>query len=143
MPRNAYVDSSALLKLAFPETETPALEADLGAREGLVSSQLTMVECARALRRESRRIALYGLEDLMEGVVLMDITPEIAERAGELQPDLLRSLDAIQVATAMSVGDQSLEVITYDQRLADAARANGLTVVQPGRPVRRSLGEGG
>ena len=132
MPGHVYIDSSALLKLAFPEAETAALEADLAAREGLVSSRLTRVECARALRRESRRVPLYGLEDLMEGVVLMDMTPEIAERAGELQPAVLRSLDAIQVATALSVGDNSLEFITYDQRLADAARANGLTVVQPG-----------
>jgi predicted nucleic acid-binding protein len=135
VPRNVYIDSSALLKLAFPEAETAALEADLAGREGLVSSRLTLVECARALRRESRRIPLYNLEDLMEGVVLMDMTPEIADRAGELQPAVLRSLDAIQVATALSVGDQSLDVITYDQRLADAARANGLTVVQPGRPA--------
>ena len=40
---------------------------------------------------------------------------------------------AIHLASALSVGDPSLEVITYDTRLADAARASGLTVVQPGR----------
>jgi hypothetical protein len=37
------------------------------------------------------------------------------------------------VATALSIGDGQVEVITYDKRFADAARANGLTVVQPGR----------
>lgn len=43
------------------------------------------------------------------------------------------SLDAIHLATALSIGDARLEVITYDGRFAGAARANGLTVVQPGR----------
>ena len=37
---------------------------------------------------------------------------------------------------ALSIGDAQVEVITYDQRFADAARANGLSVVQPG--ARRS-----
>ena len=46
------------------------------------------------------------------------------------------SLDAIHLATALSIGDADMEVITYDTRFAAAARANGLTVIQPGRPAR-------
>ncbi|MEX2270129.1 MAG: type II toxin-antitoxin system VapC family toxin [Vicinamibacterales bacterium] len=132
MAGNAYVDSSALLKLAFPDAYTPALEADLSARDGLLSSRLTAIECGRTLRRETRRKPLYTLEDLLEGVVLLEITPAIGERASDVPPPVLRSLDAIHLATALSLEDPSLELITYDHRLADAARAHGLTVVQPG-----------
>jgi predicted nucleic acid-binding protein len=45
----------------------------------------------------------------------------------------VRALDAIHLATALAIDDDELEFITYDDRLADAARAEGLTVVQPGR----------
>ena len=33
----------------------------------------------------------------------------------------------------MQPGDGDLDFVTYDARLADAARAHGLRVVQPGR----------
>ncbi len=134
MPGHAYIDSSALLKLAFPEPETSALEADLAARDGLLSSRLTAVECARALTREMQREALYSREELLGMVLLLDITPTILEQAADVTPPVLRSLDAIQLATILSVGDPTLEVITYDRRLAAAAQAHGLAVVQPGRP---------
>lgn len=132
MGGNAYVDSSALLKLAFVEDETPALEAAL-AQRALVSSRLTRVECGRALGRETRRQAILTLDQLIESVYLVDIGTPIVDRAVTLSPVVLRSLDAIQVATALSLADPDLEFVTYDQRMADAARANGLTVVQPGR----------
>ena len=133
MPGIAYIDSSALLKLAFPEAETPAIEADLADRDGLVSSRLCAIECARAYRRESGRTSLQSLDDLLEGVVFIEISAAIAEKASDTGPAELRALDAIHLASALSAGDPSLEVITYDRRLADAARAIGLTVVQPGR----------
>ena len=46
---------------------------------------------------------------------------------------MVRSLDAIHLATALAIGDDQLEFVTYDDRQADAARAAGLKVVQPGR----------
>jgi predicted nucleic acid-binding protein len=45
----------------------------------------------------------------------------------------LRSLDAIHLATALSINEPGLEVITYDGRFAEAALASGLRVIQPGR----------
>lgn len=133
MAGNAYVDSSALLKLAFVEAETHALEAEL-AQRAIVSSRLTRVECGRALSRETLRRAVLTLEQLLESVFLLDISRPIVDRAVTLSPRVLRSLDAIQLATALSLADPTLAFITYDQRMAEAARAHGLTVVQPGRP---------
>jgi uncharacterized protein len=132
----AYVDSSALLKLAVREPETSALEADLAARDGLVSSRLAVLECRRAARRASHTRVLQTVDQVLDAIYLLDITPAILDEAARADPPLLRSLDALHLATALSIGDAGVEVITYDSRFADAARAHGLTVVQPGRPAR-------
>ena len=130
----AYIDSSAVLKLAIHEPETAALETYLAGCEGLVSSRLAVLECRRAVSRASRARVLQTIDDVLDAIYLLDVTPAILEDAANAEPRLLRSLDAIHVATALSIGDAQVEVITYDQRFADAARATGLTVVQPGRP---------
>jgi hypothetical protein len=74
------------------------------------------------------------MEDVLDAIYLLDLTQAVLDDAAGTDPPLLRSLDAIHLATALSIGDAQVEVITYDERFADAARANGLTVVQPGRP---------
>lgn len=132
MPGTAYVDSSALLKLAVREAETAALEADLAGRDGLLVSRLAVVECHRAARRASHGRVLQTVDQILDAVYLLEVTPAILDDAGAQHPPLLRSLDAIHLATALSVGDPGMAVITYHRRFADAARANGLTVVQPG-----------
>lgn len=134
MPGLAYVDSSALLKLALHEPEESALESDFLARRGLVASALVALECRRAARRHSDHRAAGVVEDLLDAVYLLEMTPAILDRAARVDPPRLRSLDAIHLATALSIDaqDNDLEVITYDIRLAEAAAANGLRVVRPG-----------
>lgn len=133
----SYIDSSALLKLAVREPETSALEAHIASSEGLVSSRLAVLECRRAARRASRARVLQAVDAVLEAVYLLEITPAILDDAASADPPLLRSLDAIHLATALSIGDPEVEVITYDSRFADAAQARGLKVVQPGRPGSR------
>jgi uncharacterized protein len=132
----AYIDSSAVWKLAVREPETAALETYVAACDGLVSSRLAVLECRRAARRASRVRVLHAVDDVLDAIYVLDITQAILDDAALADPPLLRSLDAIHLATALSIGDAQVEVITYDQRFADAARANGLSVVQPG--ARRS-----
>jgi predicted nucleic acid-binding protein len=132
----AYVDSSALLKLAVREPETPALESYLIHCDGLVASRLALLECRRAARRASHARLLQKVDEVFDAVYLLEITAAIVDDAAAAKPPLLRSLDAIHLATALSVGDPELEVVTYDQRFADAARLAGLTVVQPGTAER-------
>jgi predicted nucleic acid-binding protein len=129
----AYVDSSALLKLVVREDETSALEADLAGRDGLVASRLAALECRRAARRASNKRVLQTVEDVLDAIYLLEITPAILDRAAGVDPSSLRSLDAIHLATALSVDEPGLEVITYDRRFAEAASAGGLRVTQPGR----------
>jgi predicted nucleic acid-binding protein len=130
----AYVDSSALLKLAVREPETAALEADLAVRDGVVTSRLALVECRRAARRASHRRVLQTVDQILDAIYLIEVTPAILDAAAAADPPVLRSLDAIHLATVLSVGDPRMEVITYDRRFAEAARAHGLIVMQPGAP---------
>ena len=134
----AYIDSSALLKLIVREDETAALEADLAARDGLVTSALAVVECRRALRRAGPKRLLQHAEEVFDSVYLVELTRPILERAAALEPVLMRSLDAIHLATALAVGDPELELLTYDDRMAEGARAGGLRVLQPGKAASRS-----
>ena len=129
----AYLDSSALVKLMVREDETSALEADLAARDGLVTSRLAEVECRRAAERAGSRRLLQRVSDVFDAVYLLDLTAPVLEHAARLRPSSVRSLDAIHIAAAISVGDRELELITYDDRMAEAARASGLRVAQPGR----------
>jgi predicted nucleic acid-binding protein len=64
---------------------------------------------------------------------MIEMNAALLESAAAIEPFSLSSLDAIHLASALSAADPSIDVITYDERLADAARAHGLTVVQPGR----------
>jgi predicted nucleic acid-binding protein len=134
----AYLDASAIAKLVKQETETDALERDATEREGLVCSRLGATEVSRTIGRPASAPLLQRLEDIMASIVFVDITTPILEDAGTLAPSDLRTLDAIHVATAQSLNIPDLDFITYDDRMARAARAHGLRVVQPGATASRS-----
>lgn len=133
MLRLAYVDTSALAKLLLPEPESQALEQTILDCSGLVSSWLTAAELRRAAGRTGKPSAVAHVDETLNAVVLIEMTPALLEAAGEVQPAELRTLDAIHLATALSMGEPGLEFITYDDRLAMAARAAGLRVLSPGR----------
>jgi predicted nucleic acid-binding protein len=43
----------------------------------------------------------------------------------------MRTLDALHLAIALSLGDDLDGLVTYDSRMADAARRHGVTVIGP------------
>jgi predicted nucleic acid-binding protein len=94
-----------------------------------VSSILADVEVKRALDRLRARGA--DPSDHLRGFFLIDLSRDVRDLAAKVAPEL-RSLDAVHLATALSL-DVDLDFVTYDDRLAAAARAEGLRVVQPGR----------
>ena len=49
-----------------------------------------------------------------------------------MEPPELCSLDAIHLATAEQLGGELGPIVTYDERLADAARRRGHRVANPG-----------
>ena len=131
--RVCYLDASALVKLATPEAETNALRAALDTYDARVTSRLAIVEVARALLR--RGVASAALVDAVAeaftGLAIMELDAATAESAARIGPATLRSLDAIHLASALAMGTELKDMVTYDARLADAARAAGLEVVAP------------
>ena len=61
----------------------------------------------------------------------MTLPTSTFERAAEIAPDLLRSLDAVHLAAALELGDSLEGLITYDERLAAAAALHGIAVISP------------
>ncbi|MSO82199.1 MAG: PIN domain-containing protein [Acidobacteria bacterium] len=130
----AYVETSALLKLLLPEPEGDALALVLGRWPDWVTSELTTVECRRALKRERANASVRARADyVLARCVLVKIDTLVLRLAEHVGPRDVRSLDAIHLATALSCGDHPEAFITYDDRLAAAARALKLNVLQPGR----------
>jgi predicted nucleic acid-binding protein len=67
----------------------------------------------------------------LRGVVLIELDRSLLDRAGTLAPADLRSLDAIHIAAALSIGTDLAELVTYDARMAAAARGQGLITISP------------
>lgn len=127
-----YLDSSAIVKLVVPEPESVALFEWLADWPDRISSAIARVEVLRALRRlgaaaSARRRAL----DVLGHLAVMSIDRSILDAASELGPSDLRSLDAIHLATALSVGADLGGLVTYDERLAAAAVRSRLEVWAP------------
>ena len=64
-------------------------------------------------------------------IALIPVDEPVLRTAAMLEPLRLRSLDAIHLATALTLGDDLGEFGTYDGRLADAAMGLGLFVASP------------
>jgi predicted nucleic acid-binding protein len=96
----------------------------------LVSSDLLRTEAIRACRRSSP-LALEAARERLDRMALLRMTTETYHLAGELQPPLLRSLEALHIAAALTLGDDLEGIVTYDSRMAQSARALGLAIEQP------------
>lgn len=129
-----YLDASALVKLATREIETDALREHLALYSTRATSRLATVEVPRALARKGPQSVAVGgapVAETLEGLIVIELDQAIAFAAAALEPPSLRSLDAIHLASALCIGDDLGAFITYDIRLADAARAAGLEVIAP------------
>lgn len=128
-----YFDSSALVKLLLREPESDALVAALSGWPERFSSVLVRVEVHRVLRRAGASPALRTFaEQMLSAFALVRFDEPVLKLAADLRSRELRPLDAIHVATALSIGDLPAAFVTYDVRMARAARRHGLVVLQPG-----------
>ena len=127
-----YLDSSALVKLVLPEPETEALFELTRLWPERVSSSLARVEVLRAVRRAGEEdVVLRRAEEVLARIGLIQIDTEILSAAARLEPRELRTLDAIHLATALSVGEQLGAMVAYDSRLAQAAERQEVPVLTP------------
>lgn len=125
-----YLDTSAVAKFVRPEPETRPLRRWLAGR-GWIISDLHRTELRRAAVRAGGR-ALARAERLLAESDLLRIDAEVFDRAGALLPMDLRSLDALHLAAAMTLGQDLAGVVAYDARLRSSAAAVGVEVVSPG-----------
>ena len=129
-----FLDSSAVTKLVVAEPESAALAQRLSGHV-LVGSALLVTEVSRAVRRVLGRSQDALLAEVLGLVDLVTIDLAVLSAAAELPLAGLRSLDALHLASALTLGQRVDVLIAYDERLLEAARAAGLTVEQPGIEV--------
>ncbi len=125
-----YLDASAAVKLVFHEVESAALNAYIQGSVAQASSVLLRTELKRAANRLDPR-RLGRVRELLALMSLREIDNEVLDRAGEIAPHELRTLDSIHVATASLLGPDLAALVTYDRRMIEAARLYGLPVVSP------------
>ena len=126
----AYVDASALVKLVVAEAETPAMYRWFVEATRTLTSRVGMIETSRATARQGA-IDIEHRDAVLRGVEVVEIDASIAAAAATIGPATLRTLDAIHLASAIALLPDLEAFVTYDDRLADAARAIGLPVVRP------------
>jgi uncharacterized protein len=125
----AYLDASAFVKLVLDEPESQALDVALDDWRW-TSSVLLEVEATLTVRRRDPN-RLDALRALLGAVRTIEIDVEVRRAAANLGEPGLRTLDAIHLATALSLGERCGTVFAYDDRLIAAARAHGLGVTVP------------
>lgn len=125
-----YLDTSALAKLVRPEPETPALTRWLEEKQWVIS-HLHRTELRRAALRAGGR-APARAERLLAEIDVLRLDADSFDMAGRMMPVALRSLDALHLAAAMTLGTDLEGVVAYDAVLQRAAVGAGIPTVSPG-----------
>src|ERR1700680_750331 len=94
----AYLDTSAVVKLLMTEPESPALRRWLRSRPERASAALLRVELVRVVRRAGFPRFVPEARRLLAGVHLIRLDDALLDRAADLDPTELRSLDSIYLA---------------------------------------------
>lgn len=138
----AYVDTSVLLRVTLGE---PRPLRQWRAIDLAISSELIRVEALRTLDRARLQLRLADAEvaarrsqvlEVLDAFQLARLTPAVIERAAEPFPTLLRTPDAIHLATALLARREHPELVfaTHDVELATGARALGFRVLGAALP---------
>jgi uncharacterized protein len=117
------------VKLAVEEPESESLVRAVTAGGPHLTSVIGEIEFRRVCLRAG--VPRAQVDDVMAGVELLALSDEIRGLAAALGPPLLRTLDAIHLATAISARGDLEKLLTYDVRLAAAAAQHGLEVLAP------------
>lgn len=127
-----YADTSAVIKLLVEETNSRAFAAfyDSHADAEWVSSVLLRIEVTRTVTR-AMPVLLPDARDLLLAFSCVSIDDDIVAAAMNEPDRMLRSLDAIHLATARLLGPDLAAFVSYDDRLIAAAKDAGLDTVSP------------
>ena len=137
-----FWDASAVVPLLIAEESSRRLQALAAKDSAMLVWWASAVECISALARLERdgalnpaamTLALQRLHKLSAGWHEVDPSDEIRETAARfLRVHALRAADALQLAAAFAAAERrpaSLEIVTLDERLANAARKEGFVVL--------------
>jgi predicted nucleic acid-binding protein len=137
-----FWDASALVPTFLEEISTPQVRSWQAIDPGVTIWMMTVVEVMSAIARKQRERP--GLTELCEqaisnvrdaAVTWVEVEDAAAARyqAERIVVNYpLRAADALQLGAALIAADgdpQSLELVTLDGRLADAARREGFPVL--------------
>jgi uncharacterized protein len=125
-----YLDSSAIVKLAVVEAESAALERYLARFIVQITSVIARVEVVRAVRLADPG-ALPLARDILGSIEAIGFTDAVVALAAQVNSPLLRSLDAIHVASALLLRPNLDVLISYDRRMLEAARTAGIPTARP------------
>ena len=126
-----YVDASVVLAYLLAEDRRPAD----GLWDGtLIASRLLEYEIRTKLH--TRKLAeSHGeaTQTIIGRIALLELSPVVLARALAGFPITIRTLDALHLASIdfLRRPGQSVELLTHDRRMADAARAMGVPVIEP------------
>ncbi|HMD34503.1 MAG TPA: type II toxin-antitoxin system VapC family toxin [Vicinamibacterales bacterium] len=126
-----YLDASALVKLVFDEDGTADLRRFLADWPHRACSILGRVEVLRTARTIDDSLVERHAHDALKRVVFIDLDSALIRHAMEVEPRTLRALDAIHLATALSLMPHLAGMVAYDRQLLKAAGAAGLKTWAP------------
>ena len=128
-----YLDTSAFLKILVEEEHSLALRTELADRV-VWSSSLLAVEAHRAGIRLG--IDLEDVDLRLAAVTLIAPSESSYFSARTVGTPMLRTLDALHLASALELGTDLDAVATYDRRLAEACDHIGIEIFSPGTPPK-------
>jgi len=126
-----YLDTSVALAELLAEDRRPRPSLW---EEPLASSRLLEYELwTRLHARRAGRSHGDAARELLSRLAFVELAPPVLARALEPFPRPVRTLDALHLATALFLRErrQEVELATYDERMAEAARAVGIRLVAP------------
>lgn len=126
-----YLDASALVTLVTGRSYAPGLRSFLAQSPEMPmgTSTIGFIETVRTLDR----VGTYptAMQDLLATFTEILVTDEIRDAAASL-PGGVRTLDAVHVASALTIGDALACLVSYDKRMLDIAHSIGLPTAAPG-----------
>lgn len=126
-----YFDSSALINLVVERDPVEDLIEfiDGHSKTPMGTSTIGFTETVRGAAEHGQYPTLMA--ELEANFSELALTEEIRDLAAHL-PGWIRTLDALHVATALSIGDYLTVLISYDRRMLAIAKEQGLPVASPG-----------
>ena len=134
----AYFDTSALIPLLVDEPGSERASRLWDVADNVVAVRLIYAEARAALAQAARlgrlaaadlATAIDALEGLYANLDLLEVDERLVRRAGELaQHHALRGYDAVHLAAAERIRDDTTVMVAGDRDLCTAARTLGMAV---------------